>query len=488
MIRRGRHSSGLYWPWIGLWTAVGLGIRLGSVFGRPNRVAGGDAYYSHNAAALLVAGQGFINPFRYFPHHLHHHVQTASWPPLFVFILAAATVVGAKSFFAQRIWCCIIGASAVVLCGLVGREIGGRRVGIITAFLVAVYPNIWMSNELALSETLSPVLVALVLLAAYKFWKRPTLWNVLWLGGSIGLAALGRDELSLLAVFILVPLVLLAKTLSWWRRIAFVGLALLTALVLVMPWVGYNMSRFTDPVYISSGFGVTLASANCDQTFNGMFEGYWSLECAEIAARKAETKPHADESVQSDELESYALHYIRGHENRLIPVELAKLGRGFGFFHPFEQIELDERVETRPYHWALLGLYMYWALLALSVGGVVLLRRRRVPVFPLLAIGLDVAISMAVTFGQTRYRTTFEVSLVLLASVQLEWFWSRVRPRRGAVVRGDHGDDDDDDDDDSDDGHDDSPAEDVRALVDDDTDDAPDEDRSAEVAVPAPAG
>ena len=156
MIGRGRHAGRLWWPWLALWTAVGLGIRLATVFGRPNRVAGGDAYYDHNAANLLVAGHGFINPFLYYPHDLHHQVQTASWPPLFVFVLVAASLVGAKSFFAQRIWCCIVGAGAIVLCGYVGREIGGRRVGLIAALLVAVYPNIWMSDELGLSETLSP--------------------------------------------------------------------------------------------------------------------------------------------------------------------------------------------------------------------------------------------------------------------------------------------------------------------------------------------
>jgi hypothetical protein len=37
---------------------------------------------------------------------------------------------------------------------------------------------------------------------------------------------------------------------------------------------------------------------------------------------------------------------------------------------------------------------------------------------------------VVLTFGQTRYRTTFEVSLVLLAAVQLEWFWSRLRRDR----------------------------------------------------------
>ncbi len=307
--------------------------------------------------------------------------------------------------------------------------------------LVAVYPNIWTSDELGLSETLSPLLVALVLLAAYRFWKRPGLWNVVWLGASIGLAALGRDELSLLAVFILVPLVLLAKTLSWWRRIVLVGTGGLVALLLVAPWVGYNMSRFTDPVFISSGLGVTLASANCNSTYNGRFEGYWSFKCALTAASKSETKPHADESVQSAEVQAYAVHYIRTHEDRLFPVEMARLGRAFDFFHPLQQVELDTLVETRPYHWTLVGLYMYYALLALSVGGVVILRRRRIPVFPLLAVGLDVVISVALTFGQPRYRSTFEVCLVLLASVQLDWFWSRLRRQPGELLPGAETDD-----------------------------------------------
>ena len=114
-----------------------------------------------------------------------------------------------------------------------------------------------------------------------------------------------------------------------------------------------------------------------------------------------------------------------------MPVTLAKVGRSFAFFHPLEQIQLDSFVETRPYHWALVGLGMYYVLFALSLGGTVVLRRRRIPSFPLWAIGLNVAFSSALTFGQTRYRTTFEVSLVLLAAVQLEWFWSKLRPSDG---------------------------------------------------------
>ena len=343
------------------------------------------------------------------------------------------SVVGLKSFFAHRVWCCVIGAAAITVCGITGRELAGRRVGLIAAFLVAVYPNIWMSDELALSESLSPLLVALVLLCAYRFWKRPGIRRMLLLGAMVGVAMLGRDELTLLVPLVVIPLALLAR-LRWRTRLALAGLGTLTALTVVAPWVGYNMSRFEKPTFISSGLGITLASANCDQTWSGPFEGYWSLPCS----LRAPIDPHADRSVQSAQAQSYALHYIRTHEHRLLRVELARLGRAFGAFHPLQQIKLDFYVETRPYRWALVGLGMYYAFVALGLGGLVVLRRRRVPVFPLLAVGLDVAATVLVSFGQTRYRTTFEVSLVLLSAVALDRLWVGIR-RSGPpadVVRG----------------------------------------------------
>jgi 4-amino-4-deoxy-L-arabinose transferase-like glycosyltransferase len=429
MTRDGASENRPFWPWLALWTVVGLAIRLATVYGRSNRVAGGDAKFYHETARLLVAGKGFINPAYYYFHGQHHIMQTASWPPLFTFLLAIPIVFGFPTFFAARIWSCVIGAAAIVVCGLAGREIAGRRVGLIAALILAVYPNIWMTSELAMAEALSPLLAALVLWTAYRFWRRPTFGNVAWMGASIGLAALGRDELALLAVFLFLPLVLLARTCSWNKRLLMAAVGGGAAALLVLPWVGFNLSRFDRPVFISSGLGVTLASANCDTTYYGTLEGYWSAECS----LKAPHGSDADESVYAGRDESYALKYIRGHEDRLLPVALARVGRGFAFFRPFQQLRLDSFVETRPYHWALLGLWMYYALLVGAIGGTVILRRRRIPVFPLWAIGLDVLVVFLVSFGNTRYRVTFEVSLVLLTAVTLDWLsaaWSR-RRRRG---------------------------------------------------------
>jgi 4-amino-4-deoxy-L-arabinose transferase-like glycosyltransferase len=424
MVRQRPTDGRPFWFWLALWTVGGFAIRLATVYGRPNRVPGGDPKVYQATANLLVAGKGFINPITYYGQH--RIAQTAAWPPLFTLALAVPIVFGFHSFFAARIWSCVIGAAAIVVCGLAGREIGGRRAGLITALMVAVYPNIWMSSEPAAAEALSPLLVALVLWAAYRFWRAPGLRSVAWMGASIGLAALGRDEMAMLGVFIFFPLVLLARGFTWNRRLLMLGVGGASAAALVLPWIGYNLSRFDKPVYISSGLGITLASANCDSTYYGRTEGYWSGECA----LRAPQSTRVDESVNSARTESYALKYIRSHEDRLLPVAFARMGRGFGFFRPIQQISFDALIETRPYHWALLGLWMYYGLLVGAIGGTLILRRRRVPVFPLWAVGLDVLLVFVLTFGQTRYRVTFEVALVILTAVALDWLWSRLSGQR----------------------------------------------------------
>ena len=192
--------------------------------------------------------------------------------------------------------------------------------------------------------------------------------------------------------------------------------------------MGYNFSRFDKPVYISDGLGPTLASANCGITYSGTYEGYWSLDCMKGVVYKY--TPTADESVNYANAEKVGMKYIRDHESELPAVTLARIGRGFGFFHPLQQVRLDSFVETRPYRWALVGLGMYYAFLALSIGGTIVLRRRRIPSFPLWAVGVDVLSVFILSFGQTRYRITFEVSLVLMSAVQIEWFWSKLFPAR----------------------------------------------------------
>lgn len=414
-----RRIPRVLWPWLALWTATGLVIRVATVLGRPHRAPGGDPYAYYWGARLLVAGHGFINPFDYNYHH--QVVQSAAFAPLYTLFLAVPMVVGLKSYFVARMWTAIFSSGAIVVAGLAGREIGGRRVGLIAAFVVAVYPNIWMPDEIGAAESLVPLLVGVIILLAYRFWKQPDLRRALWLGLGMGVLILERDELALLILLLVVPLALLAK-LSWRGRLSRLLVSVGTTALVLAPWVTFNMTRFQKPTFISNEAGVTLATADCNATFYGPYEGYWNMNCSSHAP----VTWHGDESVENAAYEKYAISYLRHHESRLLPVSLAKVGRGFGFFHPMQQIFLDSYVETRPHTWAITGLYCYYALFGLSIGGLIVMRMRRVPIYPLLAIGANVVIAMIIAFGNTRYRIPFEVPLVLMGAVAIEWLWGRL--------------------------------------------------------------
>jgi hypothetical protein len=67
-----------------------------------------------------------------------------------------------------------------------------------------------------------------------------------------------------------------------------------------------------------------------------------------------------------------------------------------------------------------MGLFTYWLLLVPAVAGIVALRRRRRAVYPLLAFVATVVVTVAVVYGETRYRAAAEVPLVLLAAVGID--------------------------------------------------------------------
>ncbi|HEX4865842.1 MAG TPA: glycosyltransferase family 39 protein, partial [Acidimicrobiales bacterium] len=215
---------------------VGLAIRLASVLLKPHLAPGGDPLEYVGQANLLVEGKGWIEPLIY--GHSGAHVQTAKLPPLFTLVMAMCSLVGFKSFFAHRVWSAIVGSLAVPVAAGLGKEVGGRKVAVLAAFGIAVYPNMWMSNGLAMSETISPILVMLALWAAYRMWRRPTRTSAALLGLAIGFAALARDELILLTLVVLLPIAWLARGPDRKERLRLAGVGVAGVALVVVPWVG----------------------------------------------------------------------------------------------------------------------------------------------------------------------------------------------------------------------------------------------------------
>ena len=98
----------------------------------------------------------------------------------------------------------------------------------------------------------------------------------------------------------------------------------------------------------------------------------------------------------------------------------ARFGRAFGLFVPWQEIDLEWARIGRPRLPATIGLFSYYLIAVTALGGVVVLRRRKVTLFPAAIILAEVALVAVAIFGQTRYRTPLDVILVVLAGVALD--------------------------------------------------------------------
>ena len=387
----------------------------------------GDAFYFHWQATFIADGSGwFIAPYSALFHHMV--VQSAQHPPLWVLVLALADFVGVNSFLAHLLLTCVLGAAAVFVTGLAAREVAGPRVGLIAAGIAAVYPNYWINAGTGLAETLLLLLVAAVVLAAYRFWHRPSVSRVAVLGLLCALAAITRSEQVMLVVVVLVWVALVLPRVPLKRRLSYAGVGTFTAVLLIAPWVGFNLSRFSQPVFMTDNLGDSLAAANCRGTYYGRVLGYADFQCVTKAIK---TSP--DESAGDAHLRHVALTYINAHLNRLPVVMAARVGREFGLFVPGMQIHLDVTIDGRPPVPAEVGLFMYYGLLVGAVGGGFVLRRRGVTVVPFVGLFVEVVAAALVTFGATRYRAPLEVGLVVLSAVCLDALWTRMAGDRAVV-------------------------------------------------------
>ena len=427
------HRPSRWWTTLICVALLGLTVRLGYVFIYQYHVhIGGDSYYYHYGANLLATGHGFIQPYDFYQRHWS--VQAAEHPPLYIVILAAESWLGLPSYTDHQVLSCFIGTITIFLIGYTARELFGKGAGIFAASIVAIYPYFWFNDGGVLSEGTAQTTTALTVLFAYRFWNKRSFGTAAWLGVGIALATLSRAEAILLPVLMMVPMVLWMKKMAWKRRISLILVSGLTTVVVLAPWVGYNLSRFAKPVTVSSGFDVTLLSANCPTTYYGPFRGYWAAICVIYVPRK-----YKDLSLQAEVYRKLAFDYIDSHKSALPMLTLAREGRTWGWYRPAQNIQFDSQIETKPLNWGRMGLIMLYSLEIASVFGIFVMRRRKIPVTPCAALIVNVVISTAITFGQSRYRSSAEVALVLMATAGFSGLWEIIERRRGRAAPGGDG-------------------------------------------------
>ncbi len=113
------------------------------------------------------------------------------------------------------------------------------------------------------------------------------------------------------------------------------------------------------------------------------------------------------------------MRYARDNTRRLVTAVVpARLGRTLAVWRVDQQIQLAT-LEGRVERWERLGTWMYWVLAPLAIGGLVVMRLRRVPIGPLVAPLVAVMLATIATYGNQRFRIAAEPVLVVGAATAL---------------------------------------------------------------------
>jgi 4-amino-4-deoxy-L-arabinose transferase-like glycosyltransferase len=419
---------------------IALAVRLAWVIVAARPPVAGDpvAYMFHGET--IARGQGYrsvIGALQYVP--VHDLPQTAFYPIGYPGTLAALfwivlhTPIPDNLPMAVGIFQALIGVGSVILTSELARRVFGSRVAVLTAAVMAVWPNLVSHTAQAQYETVFIFLSVAALAVIVRPWPRGIVsWRrSVAFGAVLGVAALVRPTVLMLLPVLVVCWVVAGGT--WRRALVQAAIAAAVLAVVVAPWLARNTIVMHSTVF-STGIGDAL----CDSRHPDASGQY------EIAAKYC-LDPYEGiplprrEVVRNRENTKTAVRFVLHH-----PLEEARLWFWRGYFgyrddhDTFEGIALDR---GHPLHGSrLVGVFesvsdaYYFVVLALAWLALRAFLRRKTPGraqrLCLLLAGAQAALVPFLLFGDPRYKIPVFPFFAIGAAVSLSRLWAGSTPRR----------------------------------------------------------
>jgi 4-amino-4-deoxy-L-arabinose transferase-like glycosyltransferase len=379
---------------------------------------GQDALWYTLVSGPLSQGKGYLAPGPYFS--AGEAIATAGYPPLYPAFLALVTRIADGDHETFRIAGALAGTATVVLTGSLGRRLATPAVGIAAAALVAVFPSLLAVDGALMSETVSIPLLYAGVLAGMAAVERPSFARFALAGAVFGTMALARADAFVPGALVLGAAVVAARA-ERVQKLGFAGIAVLAAAVFVVPWVVRNNARVGEPTIATISSAATIAGANCDTTYRGRLIGMWDFDCMNAPRQFV-----LGEEQWSRETRDEGLRYAREHAGRVPLVVAVRQLRVLGLFHPLSQARF-EAVEGRSYGWQIFAWICWLPVLVLGTVGLLVLARRDPRAWPLAAVALSVVATVAISYGNQRFRTAGEPAMLLGAAYAAAALGRRLR-------------------------------------------------------------
>jgi 4-amino-4-deoxy-L-arabinose transferase-like glycosyltransferase len=277
--------------WLVALILVGLTLRFAWVVAvNPDPLDGrwDDTVFYDGSAKGLAEGRGYLN---------FEQKPTAHWPIGYSGLIAPLYFVFGRNILAPKVLNVLLGAATVLAVYVLGARLFDRRVGLVAAALLALFPSQIFFSTLVMTEVFFAALVTVVVLLVVVWTlppspeadpplaekvdppgraavsapsaegnARPAAYKLLLLGLLVGYGAITRGEG---AMIILVVLLIWWLSRSGWRPFLRRSALLLAGVMLVMgPWTIRNFIVFRAPVFVSTAVGYALWQGNRADAYN----------------------------------------------------------------------------------------------------------------------------------------------------------------------------------------------------------------------------
>jgi 4-amino-4-deoxy-L-arabinose transferase-like glycosyltransferase len=223
-----------------------------------------DTEFYDASAKALAEGKGYLN---------FEQKPTARWPIGYSGLVASLYVVFGHNVLAPKALNVFLGAATVLAVYVLAARLFDRRVGLVAAALLALFPGQIFFSTLVMTEVLFAALLTTVILLVVLWTlppkadppptekdERPAVYKVLLLGLLLGYGAITRGEGGML---ILVVLLIWWLARIGWRSFLQRSAILLAGVVMIMaPWTIRNFLVFHAPVFVSTALGSALWQGN----------------------------------------------------------------------------------------------------------------------------------------------------------------------------------------------------------------------------------
>jgi 4-amino-4-deoxy-L-arabinose transferase-like glycosyltransferase len=235
---------------------------------------------------------------------------------LFFYLIALVSQFTGLGFMAMKLSSVLVGLATIPALYLLGREIGGRELGAVAAFLLAVSKWHIILSRLGYRAILTPLFAILVLYFVARALRRGRLIDYGWAGVMLGLGMYSYKSFPFAVPAAVMCTVLYGFFRRRTRALAGTPVMLLLALLIFIPNGVYALESWDDYVYREDLQRELLEEHYANSELTPM-EGYW------INLRKAALM----NNFIADPIEIYNPR----HERFFGPVSAALLILGLGY-------------------------------------------------------------------------------------------------------------------------------------------------------------